>query len=229
MNTSTIGSRVREARKAAKLSQQELASRIGIRQPTLSALESGENLDTKFLPDIEKETGYRALWLKFGKGPKLVGEEQKIGSMLRLKAGDELLIPLLDVAGSMGLGELVPDHIDVVRHIAVSVPDLRQQCTFTAPDRLAFITAYGNSMEPTYSDGDVLLVDQTVSDIKYDAVYVLEKAGELFIKRLQRRPDGSLLMISDNKLYEPQAISKADMLDFSVRGRVVLAWNARKL
>lgn len=140
-------------------------------------------------------------------------------------------IPLFDVRASMGFGAHQPDHIEVVRHIAVSLPDLRRQASFSAPTNLSFITGYGNSMEPTFSDGDVLLVDEGVEQVKYDAVYVLERNRELFIKRIQRRPDGGWLMISDNKLYEPQVITLADLEagTFNVRGRVVLAWNARKL
>lgn len=144
-------------------------------------------------------------------------------------AGERLLLPYFNVKASMGYGSEVAEHIEVVREIAVNVPDLRQQCTFTAPQNLAFISAIGTSMEPTFSDGDVLLIDQGIHDIKYDAVYVLERGSELFIKRIQRKADGTWLMISDNKLYEPQPVGRGDMDNFRVRGRVVLAWNAKKL
>lgn len=224
----TIGERVRHARKSKGLTQEALAKRIGIKQPTLSGLESGKNNETAFLPEIERETGFRALWLKNGRGPDRVDAEPEAVTGELLPAGTAL-IPQFDVRGSMGEGIDVPEHLDVVRHIAVSIPDLRRQANFTSPDNLSFITGYGNSMEPTFYDGDVLLVDQGVNEIKYDAVYALEKGKELFIKRIQRRPDGSYVMLSDNKLYEPQPVRRQDMHEFNVRGRVVLAWNAKKV
>jgi phage repressor protein C with HTH and peptisase S24 domain len=75
----------------------------------------------------------------------------------------------------------------------------------------------------------VLLVDRGVSEVKLDAVYVLSLHDELYIKRLQRRPDGALLMISDNDKYPPYVIENKDRDAFRVEGRVLLAWNARKL
>jgi len=84
-------------------------------------------------------------------------------------------------------------------------------------------------MRPTFDDGDLLLVDTGVADIKIDAVYVLALEDELYIKRLQRRPDGKYLMISDNKSYEPYVIDNGVKQRFAVKGRVLFAWNGRRL
>jgi len=139
-------------------------------------------------------------------------------------------IPQLALRGSMGSGIPVPqDHIEIVRKITVSLADLRREVSITAPQNLSFLTGIGDSMEDTFSDGDVLLVDEGITDIKSDAVYVLEKGDELFIKTMQRMPDGSFLMISDNKKYAPFPITPRDLQTFKVRGRVLLAWNRRKL
>lgn len=142
---------------------------------------------------------------------------------------DVLAIPLLNQGGSMGAGAYLEEHVDVVRQIAVSVQQLRREVSFTSPINLRFITGYGDSMQPTFFDGDTLLVDVGITEIKIDAVYVLELNGELYIKRLQRRPDGNLLMISDNKAYEPYVIQGPEIDRFEIRGRVLLAWNRRKL
>ena len=84
-------------------------------------------------------------------------------------------------------------------------------------------------MRPTFDDGDVLLVDRGITEIKIDAIYVLSLNDELYIKRLQRRPNGSVVMISDNKNYEPYTIAESELDRFKVLGRVVLAWNAHRL
>lgn len=138
-------------------------------------------------------------------------------------------IPLFDVGGSMGLGILPSDHVDIIANISVDVSQLKRKVHFTSAANLRFISGYGDSMADTFADGDTLLVDTGIFEVKVDAVYVLELGNELYIKRLQRRPDGSVLMISDNKQYEPYLIKPEEMDRFRVRGRVLMAWNVRRL
>ncbi len=72
----SVGDRVKHARKTKGLSQQQLCAAIGMKQPTLSALETNVSKDTVFLPEIERETGFRAQWLKTGRGPQRVTDVQ---------------------------------------------------------------------------------------------------------------------------------------------------------
>lgn len=64
----SIGSRIREARKQAKLTQGQLASRVGIKQATVSELETGESAGTTLLATFASVLGVNALWLETGKG-----------------------------------------------------------------------------------------------------------------------------------------------------------------
>ncbi len=145
------------------------------------------------------------------------------------------LIPQYDVTGSMGHGNELQEHLDVVQSVQVFLPDLRKQISkpITSPSKLAILTGYGTSMAPTINDGDPLLVDTGVTDVDREGVYVLEKDKQLFIKRMQRRiMDGSLVMSSDNREEHPETElipREAIGRDFFLRGRVLLAWNARKL
>lgn len=138
-------------------------------------------------------------------------------------------IPLMNVDASMGAGLMLPEHDEVITRMEISQQWLRRHASFSAPENLALITGIGDSMQPTFSDGDVLMVDRGVTDIKVDAVYVLALRDELYIKRVQRRPDGSVLMLSDNRAYEPYMIANGDKDRFAVLGRVVMAWNAHRL
>jgi len=172
--------------------------------------------------------------------PRLAREAEMITHAVNLKGNvivadfsgrkDLIDIPRLNVAGSMGHGIARPeDYEDVIDHMRVSAGWLRRNVNASAGSNLAVITGYGDSMEGTFSDGDLLLVDRGVSDIRIDAVYVLSLRGELYIKRLQRRPDGVLLMLSDNEKYKPYEIKEGELEEFEVLGRVLLAWNARRL
>lgn len=64
----SIGQRVREARKAAGLTQQQLAEKVGIKQSTLSELENGDSAGSGHLAAMAAALNVSALWLQTGKG-----------------------------------------------------------------------------------------------------------------------------------------------------------------
>lgn len=85
-------------------------------------------------------------------------------------------------------------------------------------------------MLPTFSEGDILLVDCGVERTDVDAVYVIERHNELFVKRVQRQyADGSIVIRSDNPNYGPEVVPADKVADVRVLGRVLWAWNGRKL
>ncbi len=214
---------------------------------------NGRGGTARLANDLDRSPGYISQMLKFdGDGSRPITEKtaREIEGRLGLERGwfddhppihgrtanqitsskDAIVIPLLDVAAAMGSGIDRPaGHVDVIEQMVVSKDWLRKNISATSPGNLAIITAYGDSMEGTFNDGDLLLVDRGITDIKLDAVYVLALNDELFIKRLQRRPDGVMLMLSDNQKYAPYEIKNGDMAHFEVLGRVLLTWNARRL
>jgi phage repressor protein C with HTH and peptisase S24 domain len=144
--------------------------------------------------------------------------------------GQAVDIPAMEVGASMGVGEPIPDQDTVVGHIRVSRTWLRAHLpNVTSHENLRVITGYGDSMEGTFNDGDVLFVDVGVREVRMDSVYVFALREELFVKRLQRRPDGGLTIISDNKKYEPYVLMNGERELVRVLGRVVWAWNGKKL
>lgn len=64
----SIGSRIKEARRAKKLTQKELASKVGMTQGSLSELETGESKGTTMIASFAAALGVNALWLETGKG-----------------------------------------------------------------------------------------------------------------------------------------------------------------
>jgi phage repressor protein C with HTH and peptisase S24 domain len=61
-------------------------------------------------------------------------------------------------------------------------------------------------MKPTYNDKDLILVDTGDIDFR-DGLWVFVDNDELFIKRLQKTPNG-ITAISDNNLYPNFDISR---------------------
>lgn len=52
-------------------------------------------------------------------------------------------------------------------------------------------------MEPTFRNGDLIVVDRQDRDLKRDGVFCVLVDGDLYVKRVQRIP-GAVLFISDN-------------------------------
>jgi len=89
------------------------------------------------------------------------------------------------------------------------------------PTDLLLEAAVGESMQPTIHDNDLLLIDVTDRKLREFGIYVLEFQGERLVKRVQRKLDGSLLLISDNAIYEPERIPSERAHEVTIIGRVV--------
>jgi phage repressor protein C with HTH and peptisase S24 domain len=144
-------------------------------------------------------------------------------------AEDAIRVNLLANSGSMGYGsETLPEDV-LVGQISLSPEWVRGRIRPSSVQALRFIHAYGDSMCPTFSDGDVLLVDTGIQDpSRADGVYVLSTAARLYIKRVTSRFDGGFDVSSDNSAVK--TVSSLDgSHDVNVLGRVVWVWNGRRL
>jgi len=80
------------------------------------------------------------------------------------------------------------------------------------------INVTGDSMEPTLNNGNIIFIDRTKNDASRDGIYAFVNENGLFVKRIQKRVDGALDIISDNKEYPMQ---KANNNDINILGKVV--------
>ena len=80
------------------------------------------------------------------------------------------------------------------------------------------INVVGDSMEPTLNNDNIIFIDKTKNDASRDGIYAFTTTHGLFVKRIQRRVDGKLDIISDNKDYPAQVLNKNDL---EILGRVI--------
>lgn len=140
----------------------------------------------------------------------------------------ECRIPLLSVAGSMGPGEhLTYEGDQIIQFMPVSASWIKDTLK-VKPEHLRVITGAGDSMKPTFSHGDLLLVDISSTEVKIDGVYAMSAHKRLFIKRVRQRMDGSFEVSSDNPTVKTVDVLSGDH-EVTVHGRVVWAWNGSKL
>ncbi len=232
--------RLRALRHAmAGLTQKDFANQFGLDASYLSQLlnghrKLGEKAAATLEGKIDLAPGTLVSPEPSDSGDLLEREKPKAAAPVDTRKVMESLgfitIPHLNVAASMGYG-LVPEHqVEVIREMTVHLDWLKTQgVPYSSLENLAIITGDGDSMEGTFRDGDSLLVDRGITEIRTDAVYVFTLDGDLFIKRLQRMTGGALRMISDNPVYPPIMIDGADLEKIHIQARVLLVWNARKL
>ena len=80
------------------------------------------------------------------------------------------------------------------------------------------INVIGDSMEPTLNSDNIIFIDKTKKDALRDGIYAFTTTHGLFVKRIQRRVDGKLDIISDNKDYPSQVLNKNDL---EILGKVI--------
>jgi hypothetical protein len=134
-------------------------------------------------------------------------------------------VPRLDVDAAAGAGAFDGDERGS-GHIAFDPAWLRRVAR-GAPDQLSIIRVSGDSMAPTLTDGDDILVDQGDGAARLrDGIYVLRIEGALVVKRLAPNPAARTLSIrSDNPAYP--GWPDCDPAAVEVVGRVV--WAGRRL
>jgi phage repressor protein C with HTH and peptisase S24 domain len=139
---------------------------------------------------------------------------------------DEILIPQYDIRAAMGDGQLPPEYNEAVRNLVVREELLREKgVTYTSTAALAMITGWGQSMEGTINDKDLVIVDRGVKDFIGEGIYVMTWHQDLYIKRMMRLDEDHYRLISDNQHYENQT---ARIDDVTIHAKVLLIWNARK-
>jgi len=135
------------------------------------------------------------------------------------------LVPRLSVRAAAGAGAVnyqvdeIPDGALAFRH-----EWLRERGV--DPRHAAIIEAWGDSMEPTIRDGDVLLVNTALDHVRTEGIYVIRFGEVLLVKRIAVGMD-SVTLISDNPAIANETIPRDRLAELHIVGRVV--WFGRAI
>lgn len=236
-----IGDRLKQIMEEQNLTANALAEKSGVPQPTISRIINGSHGDprTKTLEKIAAALNYSVHSLRGHDGFRIIEASEleedlvpyfQLGHKSPVTENTQEKVKILKLAAvpSMGNGEaLTYDGDQIIDVLPVSKSWLERNVK-AKPQNLRVITGAGDSMHPTFSDGDMLLVDVSKAKIDIDGVYVLSAHERLFIKRVRQRMDGSFEVSSDNPTVKTVDILNGDH-EIHVHGRVVWAWNGRAL
>jgi len=211
----------------------KFANRIGISSSLLHNYFAGSVPSVEKAAAIAKAANVDFAWLCLGIGEtpsfETISKIERssntpaISNIVPTNDDEFTLIDSYAIHASAGHGSTV-EHEVQTEPMSFRTDWLRKE-GFPA-ERLAIIRAKGDSMEPTISDNDVILILLTNGDAPRDGLYVIRLEGGLFVKRLQFEPLGSVLIKSDNPAYSSTKIAKEDRSQLHVIGRVV--WAGKK-
>lgn len=215
----------------AGVNQSQLAADVGLKQPSIGRLLSGETKTTRAIRKIAVRLKTSPAFLRGETDdPEPVANDDDLyvpaDASSPEAAADKLnsvLVPQLEIGYSMGGGSVFEDfqQTDLV-------PFPRN---WLAPMiKGAFADLFvargeGDSMMPTLLDGDLVIVDTSQKRIdQQDRLWCLSY-GELgMIKRVRQQPDGGIQVLSDNPAVSPFTAYDEEV---HVIGRVV--WIGRRV
>lgn len=194
--------KMREIRRSKKLTMKELGNLVGVSESTISLYETG-----KHEPDI----------ITMG----------RIADALSVSV-DELLGR--DTLGVLGILPVTPRAVPILGDIACGTPITAEQNIEGYADlpegvRADFaLRCKGDSMEPTFLDGDLVLIRQEgdVSDGRIAAVLLdAETDTEATLKRVHHVHGGLILIPDNQKKYGPRTFQGSEAAKIRILGVAV--------
>lgn len=218
-----IGEKIKQIRKANKMTLSELALRVDSDVGNLSRLERGkQGYSEAMVEKIAEALSVPVSELFSSSDANDTVDTYSVGSIIKKGRDDVYRIDVLDVSASAGDGSPSKDVVEVIKSIEY-VPDQARVIFGNRPESsVKLINVRGDSMEGTIEPGDLIFVDVAVSNFDGDGIYVFDFNGDMFVKRLQKVKT-ELIVISDNPRYREWSISEEEMDMLHVAGRVMLS------
>jgi SOS-response transcriptional repressor LexA len=190
-----------------KVYDKDVAAELGIGQATFATMKKRGSIPYREIMEFCARRKISINWLFFDQPAEMLIEETDKFFRVRYFA---------DIRASAGGGAEVfnenYEYIDVDRKI------LENMLGTLPSGEIEAIHVEGESMEPTLPDGSIVFIDRKQTDSSRDGIFVAATANGLFIKRIRRRADGMVELISDNPLYTPEVLPPEQV---EIVGRVV--------
>ncbi len=190
-----------------KIFDKDVADALGVSHMNFATMKKRNKIPYSELLDFCALKSISINWMLYGQSPESLVEATNKFYMIKFFDG---------VNASAGGG----GEVDVLNDKSISIPYEFAQILGGEKElkNIEAIRVTGDSMEPTFSYNDIVFINRAKTDLQRGGVFTLRTESGLFIKRVQKRIDGKLDIISDNDVYialtlEPQEIE--------VVGRVV--------
>lgn len=211
-----FGARLRSAREAAGLSQQQLADKCGVGQGSISKIERGDQDKSVHTPELADALGVTARWLATGRGPRLLTDlaasavvsVSAVGTLstdsnVRVAPASRGRVPVISAVQAGKLTDVVDNFApgDADEWIDTGVPVNRH--TFA-------LIVEGDSMEPVFTAGMRIVVEPDISANIGD--YVIAGNGEQATLKKLVSDGGELYLQPLNPRYPIKPLGDARII-----------------
>jgi len=192
---------------AKKIFDKDVADILGITQMNFATMKKRNKIPFTELLDFCAKKSLSINWMLYGQSPESLVEATNKFYMVKYFS---------DVNASAGGGSDIEceeiEELEIPEQFVFMLGGERELKNIEA------VNVSGDSMEPTFSYNDIVFINREKKDLGRGGVFTLRTEAGLFIKRIQKRIDGKIDIISDNEVYSTQTL---DPSEIEVIGRVV--------
>ncbi len=190
-----------------KIFDKDVADLLGISQMNFATMKKRDKIPFMELLDFCARRSIAINWLLYGQSPESLIEPTNRFYTVRYFS---------QVSASAGGGAGNDDEASEPLMLEASfVSSLGGESELK---NIEAINVTGDSMEPLFNYGDIIFINRSKCDIGRGGVFTINTEHGLFIKRIQKRIDGKIDIISDNRDYPTMSVYPNEI---DVIGRVV--------
>lgn len=193
--------------------QSQLARELDVGRAAVSLAKRKDSVPARWVLDLSAKYGLNPLWLEQGKGfPRPEAAEDD---------GFYMEVPKVRARLSAGGGSFETEG-QVEGYYSFRSDWLN---TRGNPANMVLMEVVGNSMEPEIKEGDLVLIDESRTDVLSGSIYAVGVEDTVMVKRVERLP-GTLVLRSDNTDYAPIHLAGDELNNVRVIGKVL--WASRE-
>lgn len=185
----------------------DIADALGIKRFSFATMKSRKRIPYKEILEFCAKRKISINWLMF---------DQVVQSIADQSEKFERIHYFRDIYASAGGGAL--SHDEQSEFLSLDKEMVNHLGGKQAIKNMHALNVIGDSMEPTLNDGDIVFMDKESTNPSKNGVYIVTTPAGLFIKRLQLKSDGTVALVSDNKIYTDEIVNSEDI---RVLGKVI--------
>jgi SOS-response transcriptional repressor LexA len=190
-----------------KVFDKDVAEILGIKQLSFATMKKRGKLPIHEILDFCAKRKISINWLLYNQSTKSV--EAQTDRYINVRYFGEIYA---SAGGGAFNYEDATDEIALDEHMVDLMGGKNQMKNIDA------INVLGDSMEPTLHDGDIIFINRTLKDITKSGIFAVSTEIGLFVKRIMKKSDGSIDLISDNSMYSVETVHGENI---EVIGKVV--------
>lgn len=198
--------KIKLIRKELKLKQQDLSDTLSCGVGKIKQIESGATASMSYSDAKLLEAKYKISeeWLRQNKGGMFIEPiiEDSINENL-------ISLPYVkDIRLILSTENLSKEYIKIPSDLFLDKKNALLEVS----------SFYGDSMQPTFFNGDLIIIDKNKKEFLDGKIFVLLYEDGLYIKRIFRMPQNKVILKSDNIHYPDIEVSKDD---FRLLGQII--------